>query len=123
MKIAIIVGILVIAGVLIWGFATKWGKSYSTSNPSTQASTVSVTDKVVMKNLSFQPITIQVAPGTTVTWTNEDSTNHTVTSDTGKFNSEQLSNGKTFQFTFSDPGEYTYHCSIHPSMTGKVIVK
>jgi plastocyanin len=48
---------------------------------------------------------------------------HTVTSDNGSFDSSALASGKTFQFTFSKPGTYTYHCSIHASMTATIIVQ
>jgi plastocyanin len=77
---------------------------------------------VTIKDFAYSPDTITVAIGTTVTWTNEDSVNHTVTSQTGLFDSGPLSNGKTFSFTFNTAGDYEYHCTIHPSMVGHVIV-
>ena len=80
------------------------------------------TSEVMIHNFSFLPQTITVAKGTTVTWTNMDNATHTVTSNTGLFNSGNLGTGSTFRFTFNTPGTYTYHCSIHGSMTGTVIV-
>ena len=78
---------------------------------------------VTIQGFAFSPQTITVAPGTTVAWTNKDSVNHTVTSDTGAWPaSSPLATGQTFSHTFTKAGTYPYHCSIHPSMTAKVIV-
>ncbi len=74
--------------------------------------------------LGFSPKTITVVLGknNTVTWTNEDYAIHTVTSNTGLFDSGNVDPSTTFTFTFSAPGTYDYHCSYHPWMTGTVIV-
>src|SRR4051812_38839909 len=78
---------------------------------------------VTIQNFAFSPQTLTVAPGTTVVWTQKDSTAHTVTSDTGAWpDSGSLAQGKTFAHTFTQPGTYPYHCAIHPFMTAKVIV-
>jgi plastocyanin len=61
--------------------------------------------------------------GTTVTWTNLDSTVHTVTSGTGAFDSGALGQNATFSYTFNSRGTFNYHCTLHPFMTGKVIVE
>jgi plastocyanin len=61
--------------------------------------------------------------GTTVTWTNDDGVNHTVTSDQGAFDSGPLATGQTFSQTFNQAGTFTYHCTIHPSMQGTVVVQ
>ncbi len=78
---------------------------------------------VVMKNFAFSPATITVNTGTTVTWTNDDGATHTVVSDSGAFASEPLGPGSSFRFTFNTAGTYTYHCSIHTSMKGTVVVQ
>jgi len=80
---------------------------------------------VTIQNFAFSPATITVKPGTTVTWTNQDGASHTITSDStpAAFSSATLANGATYQFTFTAPGTYPYHCSIHPSMTGTVVVQ
>lgn len=75
---------------------------------------------VSIKNFAFNPETLTVKAGTIVTWTNNDSAPHQIKSNT--FNSAVLNNGQNFKFTFSTVGEYNYLCSIHPSMTGKIIV-
>ncbi len=66
------------------------------------------------------PLTIDV--GTKVNWINGDSVPHTVTSFTSAFDSGTLAAGKTFSFTFNDPGTFNYYCQIHPTMTGKIVV-
>jgi plastocyanin len=75
--------------------------------------------------LYFSPssITVVIGVNNTVVWVNDDTSPHTVTSDTGVFNSGNLSPGQTFQFTFTQPGNYAYHCSYHPWMTGNVTVE
>lgn len=75
---------------------------------------------VSIKNFAFNPKTLTVKAGTVVAWTNNDSAPHQIKS--SNFNSAVLNNGQNFKFTFSAAGEYNYLCSIHPSMTGKIIV-
>jgi plastocyanin len=77
---------------------------------------------VSIRDFSFDPGQITVAPGTTVTWTNEGPSPHTTTADDGSWDSGELQQGEDFSFTFDKPGTYTYHCSIHPDMTGSVKV-
>ena len=78
---------------------------------------------VTIQNYAFSPQSITVAPGTTVIWTNEDSVNHVVTSDTGAWpDSDSLATNQTFSHTFTTAGTYPYHCAYHPSMTARVIV-
>lgn len=81
------------------------------------------TEEVKISNFSFQPSTIQVKPGTSVNWLQQDNTPHTVTSQKGLFDSGNLSKGESFEFTFENAGTYEYDCTIHPSMTGTVIVE
>jgi len=81
------------------------------------------TNEVFIQNMAFNPSTITVVPHTTVTWTNKESTTHTVTSNTGVFNSGNLGKDSMFTFTFDSAGTYNYHCSIHSSMTAKVVVQ
>jgi len=78
---------------------------------------------VTIENFAFSPETMTVKSGTTVTWTNRDTASHTIVSDTGAFSSDPVGNGGTYQFTFSQAGTYPYHCSIHPSMKGTIIVQ
>jgi len=78
---------------------------------------------VSIKNFAFSPDTLNISVGTTVTWTNNDSTTHTVTADDGSFDSGNLDSGKSFTFTFKKAGTFTYHCSIHPNMKATIVVK
>jgi plastocyanin len=79
--------------------------------------------EVRIDNFSFEPSTITVAPGTTVTWINADDIPHTVAAADRSFRSKPLDTEDRFSFTFSSPGEYAYFCSLHPHMTGKVVVE
>jgi plastocyanin len=79
--------------------------------------------QIVMKNLAFNTATVTIKVGESVTWTNQDSANHTVVADNGEFKSGDLANGATFTFKFETAGTYAYHCSIHPSMKATVVVQ
>ncbi|HLG60352.1 MAG TPA: plastocyanin/azurin family copper-binding protein [Ktedonosporobacter sp.] len=74
---------------------------------------------------SFNPVTLNISVGTTVIWTNRTTTPHTITSDTGMFNSglnDPIEAGFTFTYKFTKPGTYKYHCALHPTMTATIIV-
>jgi plastocyanin len=77
---------------------------------------------VSIHDFSFDPGTITIAAGTTVTWTNNDTATHTVTADDGSFDSGNIATGQTFSMTFNTPGTFTYHCAIHPNMTASIVV-
>lgn len=77
---------------------------------------------VNIANFAFTPPSLTVPAGTTVTWTNNDTTTHTVTADNKSFDSGALNPGKTFTFTFTQAGTFTYKCTIHPMMTGTIVV-
>jgi plastocyanin len=79
--------------------------------------------EVKIDNFSFGPATVTVAAGTTVTWTNRDDIPHTVVSDDKVFKSKVMDTDEKFSFTFAKPGTYSYFCSVHPKMTGKVVVQ
>lgn len=78
---------------------------------------------VSISGFAFAPVSLTVQAGATVQWTNKDATAHTVTADDASFGSANLGNGGTFSMTFSKAGTYSYHCAIHPSMTGTVVVQ
>ena len=81
------------------------------------------TMEVAIDNFAFGPTDLTVAVGTTVTWTNRDDIPHTIVSTEKVFKSKVLDTDEKFSFTFSTPGIYPYFCSIHPKMTGKVVVQ
>ena len=79
---------------------------------------------VVIADFSFSPKTLTVSAGATVTWTNRDNMPHAVVSSDNQFQkSPVLKSGKSFSTTFASAGTYSYFCSIHPRMTGKIIVR
>jgi plastocyanin len=81
--------------------------------------------RIAIKLFQFQPGRVQVAPGTTVTWVNEDAIFHSVTADKKElgFDAPLDGKGKSFSFVFSQPGIYAYHCERHEHMRGEVEVK
>jgi plastocyanin len=90
------------------------GSSGSGGNPSSGA--------VKMIYSSFSPATLTVAKGSTVTWTNQDGMTHTTTSDAGNWDLS-VASGTSKSVTFNNAGTYKYHCSIHPYMTGSIVVQ
>src|SRR6266550_1372033 len=80
-------------------------------------------NRVMVDNFSFTPATVSVPVGTTVTWTNHDDIPHNVVSPERKFKSPVLDTDETFSHTFDAAGTYKYYCSIHPRMTGQVVVR
>jgi plastocyanin len=78
--------------------------------------------EVKIDNFSFGPQELTVAVGATVTWTNRDDIPHTVVSTDGVFKSKVRDTDEKFSYTFTKAGTYPYFCSIHPKMTGKIVV-
>jgi plastocyanin len=79
--------------------------------------------EVKIDNFSFGPQTITVPIGATVTWTNRDDIPHTVVSTDGVFKSKVRDTDETFSYTFTKAGTYPYFCSVHPKMTGQIVVQ
>ncbi|HEY3107828.1 MAG TPA: galactose oxidase-like domain-containing protein, partial [Chloroflexota bacterium] len=92
------------------------------ATPSPTATTSAAAPAVTIADFAFQPNALTVQVGQTVSWTNSGLRNHTATSDTGLWDSGTLAQGGSFSFAFGTPGTYAYHCSIHPSMTGTIVV-
>ena len=88
------------------------------------ASAVKAADMPInIDNFVFTPAEAQISAGTTVVWTNNDDIPHTVVDADHKYKSSALDTGDKFSHTFTEPGTYEYFCSLHPHMTGKIIVK
>jgi plastocyanin len=85
--------------------------------------TPAATAEVKIDNFSFAPQTLTVAVGATVTWVNRDDIPHTVVSTDGVFKSKVRDTDEKFSYTFAKAGTYSYFCSVHPKMTGKVVVQ
>ncbi len=79
--------------------------------------------QVKIDNFTFAPQRITVKAGTTVTWINDDDIPHTVASSTKLFKSRALDTKDKFSFMFATPGVYEYFCSLHPHMTGAIVVE
>lgn len=80
-------------------------------------------NEVWIQNSTFTPASITVAVNTTIKWTNKDGITHTVTSNNALFDSGNIGNGGTYSRQFTTAGTYPYHCSIHSSMAGTVVVQ
>lgn len=78
---------------------------------------------VKIDNFTFDPPRLTVKAGTTVTWYNEDDIPHTVAAVGKQFRSKALDTDGKFSFTFTTPGSYEYFCSLHPHMTGMIVVE
>jgi amicyanin len=79
--------------------------------------------EVKIDNFSFGPHTVTVPVGATVTWTNRDDIPHTSVSTEDVFKSKVMDTDEKFSYTFTKAGTYPYYCTIHPKMTGKVVVQ
>jgi plastocyanin len=77
---------------------------------------------IAIKGFAFDPPSITIKAGTTVRWVNQDSANHTITSDSGAWDSGGIAQGESFTRVFDTVGTFTYHCTVHPSMKGTIIV-
>jgi plastocyanin len=132
--IAALIVVAVIVGVVMSRSDNKQTSYNTPDTTSSQASDNSsanannapqavATDKVSIADMAFTPAAIKVKVGTTVTWTNNDSIAHTVTADSGSGpDSGNLDPGKSYSFTYKTAGTFSYHCNIHPDMTGTVQV-
>jgi len=99
------------------------------ASPGTTQTQVPGAPTVNIQNFAFIPASITVPVGTTVTWTNQDPTDHPIVNDAqgsvaqgAIFSSGSLPKGASYSFKFDNPGTYPYHCTAHPSMKGTVIV-
>ena len=78
---------------------------------------------VSIDNFTFNPAALTVKAGTTVTWTNKDDIPHAVAAVGKQFKSKVLDTDNSYSFTFTTPGTYAYFCSLHPHMTGTIVVE
>ena len=141
-KVLMILGILIVVGAVVALVVAKRDSTQPTVSPTTQTTTptpepspetettpadetVSETNRVEIQNMAFSPSKIIVKKGTTVTWTNKDSVQHTVTPDDESADfegSEMLAQGETYSVTFNTTGTFSYHCQPHPDMKATVVV-
>ncbi len=121
--VALIIFIVVIAGAGAYFLLSSnyKPKMPEVKLPSEQTNVPKDQNTVTISNFTFDPGTITVKVGDTVTWVNEDGVVHLIKSN--DFNSENLKNGDTFKFKFTKAGTYDYICGIHTYMKGKVVVE
>ncbi len=119
----ILIGIILLAAVLGGAFYYTQNRYKPTRQQQAiqQLQTTIEANAVTIRNFAFNPETITVKQGAKVTWINQDPSTHKLTSDT--FNSGDLHQGDMFTFTFNNKESFDYSCSIHPSMTGKIVVE
>jgi plastocyanin len=96
---------------------------YTSGGTGSKGVTTPGANEVWIQGMAFDPSTITITTGTTITWTNKDAIGHSVTSDAGVFDSGIINASGTFSYTFDTDGTFTYHCKVHPTMTASVIVK
>jgi plastocyanin len=92
------------------------------SGASAASAPLSGNAEVKIAGFAFDPSSVTVKTGATVTWTNQDSAKHTVVADDNSFTSGDLNQGDSFSFTFSQSGTFSYHCGVHTNMKGTIIV-
>jgi len=102
------------------GIAAACATRAMSSAPVTEGSS---THQITIDNFSFTPAELTIAPGAIVVWVNNDDVPHTVVGTRQEFRSKALDTGDMFSYKFDNPGTYEYFCSVHPMMTGKIIVK
>jgi plastocyanin len=108
----LVAAVLVLAGFILLGIVTAQPQNAPAAG-----------FEVAIDNFSFSPATVTVPAGSTVRWTNHDDIPHTVVSDDKAFKSKALDTDDTFTYTFAQAGTYSYFCSLHPKMVGKVVVR
>jgi plastocyanin len=115
---------LLVIGALVAALTSHCskGSSYGSSTNNNNNNTGGNNNTVTMQNMSFSITSLTVKAGTTVTWTNNDNTTHTVTADNDSFNSGDIKAGYSFTKTFNAQGTFPYHCVYHATMKATVIV-
>lgn len=125
--------VLVVCGLTIFFagfFSSRYGHNFSGTREPVPAvdhstvidSNVSAIVHVVMRNMKFSPASVEIKPGETVEWNNEDITPHTATS-APLFDSGSIDSDKSWRHTFTEPGNFPYTCTFHPDMKATVTVK
>jgi plastocyanin len=94
----------------------------STGRPATTPPPAAGPASVTIKDYVYAPDPVRVRAGSSVTWTNNDAAPHTASADNGAWDTGSLTEGKSGTVRFDTPGTYSYHCALHPTMKGKVIV-
>lgn len=110
--------LLIPALILFAAFLSTGCSKSSTTTPSGPGA-----GEVWMKNIAFNPSTINISVNGTVTWTNKDNVDHDITADDNSFVSGNLGPGGKYSHQFTTAGTFNYRCTLHPGMNGTVVVK
>lgn len=121
-RFSLLVGTAAVIVLLGAGCSKPANTTENTNAASATNTSTGVTQAVSITNFSFSPGTLTVTKGTTVTWTNNDTTPHTVTGSNGGPSSSTLNSGDSYSFTFDTVGSFSYQCNFHGTMTGTVTV-
>ena len=119
MKKSLMIGI--VAALVIIGIVAWYILSQPAPVPKEQGSAEGIGAAIVITEYKFTPATINIRVNETATWRNEGNVTHDVTMDNGLFDVD-LEAGDSFSYVFNETGIYDYHCDIHPSMKGRVVV-
>ena len=117
MRRTLSIAVIVVALSFCLSAAQRGGGFIAHAQQNSQASEIKI------DNFSFSPAELTIKVGTTVTWINHDDIPHTAVSTDQFFKSKVMDTDEKFSFTFTKPGTYPYFCSVHPKMTGKIIVQ
>jgi plastocyanin len=104
-------------------YSSPSGPSYGSPAPSPSPSPSPQSNTVTISGFAFSPASLTVAVNATVTWTNNDASAHTATSDGSTWDTGSIAQGGSKSVTFSTAGTFPYHCSSHPSMHGTIVVQ
>ncbi len=131
-----VISVLMITGCSQYQTKTTLPTTTTTTSPTTTTTTPPVTKptptpttngvmskNITIENFQFSPASVQISAGGTVHRKNNDNVSHQIAADDGSFQSTPLQPGDSFSFTFAQAGTFAYHCTIHPSMHGTLVVK
>jgi plastocyanin len=118
-----LVGAVFALGLLFTACSDDSGDDDASSDTAAADGSSAGGTEVTIADFAFDPGDLTVSVGDTVTWTNDDDTDHTVTADDDSFDSDDVAGGETFEQTFDEAGDFSYHCSIHSQMTGTITVE
>ncbi len=115
-------GFIIIMIVIV--FLANQATFYRAAMTKLTSQVVASKDQIItIDSFDFSPKTITVKAGSSVTWLNSDTVDHSIIADDATFNTGMLASGEKGSYTFTKVGTYTYHCAVHPSMTATVVVE
>lgn len=121
--LVIIIVVLIAAFILLAGYIKPYSSGTSNVGPAAEVAPHATENAVTIYNFSFLPGTLTVSQGTKVIWWHDDDITHKIAADDGSFTSGNMNRGDEFSHTFNTKGIFNYHCAIHPSMIGQIIVQ